>query len=76
MTLLLGNQRYRLVGGRQLSLRLRVDSAAGPWSVPFTSAGGTYTADRRPISVRSSLPIFVRDPRNRLASGGGSDPSL
>jgi hypothetical protein len=76
VTFLLGSQRYRLVGGRQLSLRLRVDSAAGLWSVPFTSAGGTYTADRRPISVRSSPPIFARDPRNRPASGTESDPSF
>lgn len=60
VTLRIGREHHRLVAGERLPLRYRVDQAEGPWSLSFTAADGTYAPDLRPISVRSTPPVFLR----------------
>lgn len=57
-----GAAAYRMTPGERLPLRYRLDHA-GPWSIDFRSDSGTYLSDRRPVSVRSTAPTFVRTAR-------------
>jgi Dolichyl-phosphate-mannose-protein mannosyltransferase len=53
-----GSRIYRLVPGSSVRVRLRVPGGK-PWSIAFGTAGAALLPDGRPVSVRSSVPVFA-----------------
>jgi hypothetical protein len=54
-----GGRSWRIASGRAVDVRLTLDGS-GPQSLAFTTSGGVVARDLRPISVRSTMPVFVR----------------
>ncbi len=62
VTIRFGSRTYRLDPGARISVRIPVRGTA--WSTQFSaSAGASRLADRRSVSVRSTLPLFTPDER-------------
>ena len=59
MTVRFGKVVYRLDPGAKTTLRFSVDRR-GPWSLPFSAAGGSFRPDLRAVSVLSTHPRFIR----------------
>lgn len=55
-----GGRRLTIEPGERRALRWRVDGI-GPQTLSFRTSGGTIAADFRPVSVRSTMPIFTPD---------------
>jgi hypothetical protein len=53
-----GAQRVRVVPGARVPLRFRLDGT-GPQTLTFNTSGGTVSTDLRPVSVRSTVPVFT-----------------
>jgi hypothetical protein len=54
-----GKTRYDVAAGRGTYVVYRID-VRGPWSLAFSAASGLRLRDQRVVSVRSSVPSFVR----------------
>jgi hypothetical protein len=67
VTVHFGKLLYLVVPGQTQTATYTVD-ARGPWSLAFTSVGGSFRDDLRSVSVQSSPPIFHR-------TGGPSQPA-
>jgi hypothetical protein len=52
-----GRRHLRIEPGQQLRLRVGV-AGSGPQTLTFAAAGGTYDANLRHVSVRSTMPVF------------------
>jgi Dolichyl-phosphate-mannose-protein mannosyltransferase len=48
-----------VASGQRVTLRFTLDGS-GPQSLAFATTGGTVARDLRPLSVRSTMPVFVR----------------
>jgi hypothetical protein len=58
--------------GQRMTLHLKVDGA-GPVTLPFTTIGGSVGRGLRPLSVRSTMPGFLRSKRTVPTQ---SDPAI
>ncbi|HXH97953.1 MAG TPA: hypothetical protein VNH40_12165, partial [Gaiellaceae bacterium] len=64
----IGGRRLGVMPGHRVAVRLELD-AAGPQTLAFDTTGGTVARDFRPVSVRSTMPVFVRSrPSERTAT--------
>jgi hypothetical protein len=59
LTVHFGKTNYRVEPGRRTPVTLTVD-AHGPFSLAFSSAGGSWRPDLRAVSVLSTPPHFLR----------------
>jgi Dolichyl-phosphate-mannose-protein mannosyltransferase len=55
----IGGRRLQISPGQRLHLRFRI-AGRGPQSLSFTATGSRVARDLRPLSVRSTMPVFVR----------------